>query len=127
MELDEALVHHERANPRLIPEQMRLAAYRIAEEALTNAVKNAKASKITMTLGLSSQGWLRLTVQDNGQGFNLESASGGLGLLMMQDYAEVVGGRCVVHSAPDEGTEVTAILPLAGLGAEHPERALSLE
>ena len=127
MELDEELVQHERANPKLIPEQVRLAAYRIAEEALTNAVKNAKASRITMALGLSSQGWLRLTVHDNGQGFNLGSISGGLGLLMMQDYAEVVGGRCVVHSAPDEGTEVTAILPLARPGAEHPERALSLE
>ncbi len=127
MELDEELVQHERADPKLIPEQVRLAAYRIAEEALTNAVKNAKASRITMALGLSSQGWLRLTVQDNGQGFDLGSVSGGVGLLMMQDYAEVVGGRCVVHSAPDEGTEVTAILPLARPGAEHPERALSLE
>ncbi|MEE9400471.1 MAG: PAS domain S-box protein [Dehalococcoidia bacterium] len=127
MELDEELVQHERADPKLIPEQVRLAAYRIAEEALTNAVKNAKASRITMALGLSSQGWLRLTVQDNGQGFDLGSVSGGLGLLMMQDYAEVVGGRCVVHSAPGEGTEVTAILPLARPGAEHPERALSLE
>jgi PAS domain S-box-containing protein len=127
MELDEELVQHERADPKLIPEQVRLAAYRIAEEALTNAVKNAKASRITMALGLSSQGWLRLTVQDNGQGFDLGSVSGGVGLLMMQDYAEVVGGRCVVHSAPDEGTEVTAILPLATPGAEHPERALSLE
>ena len=127
MELDEALVQHERANPKLIPEQVRLAAYRIAEEALTNADKNARASRITMTLRLSTQGWLRLTVQDNGQGFDLGSVSGGVGLLMMQDYAEVVGGRCVVHSAPDEGTEVTAILPLARPGAEHPERALSLE
>jgi signal transduction histidine kinase len=127
MELDEELVQHERADPKLIPEQVRLAAYRIAEEALTNAVKNAKASRITMALGLSSQGWLRLTVQDNGQGFDSGSVSGGVGLLMMQDYAEVVGGRCVVHSAPDEGTEVTAILPLARPGAEHPERALSLE
>ncbi|TET17177.1 MAG: PAS domain S-box protein [Dehalococcoidia bacterium] len=127
MELDEELVQHERANPKLIPEQVRLAAYRIAEEALTNAVKNAKASRITMALGLSSQGWLRLTVQDNGQGFDSGSVSGGLGLLTMQDYAEVVGGRCVVHSARDEGTEVTAILPLARPGAEHPERALSLE
>jgi len=127
MELDEELVQHERADPKLIPEQVRLAAYRIAEEALTNAVKNAKASRITMALGLSSQGWLRLTVQDNGQGFDLGSVSGGVGLLMMQDYAEVVGGRCVVHSARDEGTEVTAILPLARPDAEHPERALSLE
>lgn len=127
MELDEEFVRQERADPKLIPEQVRLAAYRIAEEALTNAVKNAKASRITMALGPCSEGWLRLTVQDNGQGFDLGSVSGGLGLLMMQDYAEVVGGRCVVHSALDEGTEVTAILPLARPGAEHPERALSSE
>jgi len=46
---------------------------------------------------------------------------------MMHDYAEVVGGNCTVRSAPDEGTEVIAALPLAGPGAEPPERVLPLE
>ena len=64
-----------------------------------------------------------LTVQDDGQGFDVEGASGGLGMTTMQDYAEAAGGRGVIHSAPGEGTEVTAMLPFAGPGAGHPESA----
>ncbi|MBL7119335.1 MAG: PAS domain S-box protein [Dehalococcoidia bacterium] len=127
MELDEELMRQERANRRLIPEQVRLAACRIAEEALTNVVKHAEASRVTLGLELSSEGWLRLTVRDDGQGFEGQSTSGGLGILMMHDYAEVVGGRCAVRSAPGEGTGVTATFPLAESGTEHPERASSLE
>jgi len=127
MELDEELMRQERANRRLIPEQVRLAACRIAEEALTNVVKHAKASRVILGLELPSEGWLRLTVRDNGQGFGEGSASGGLGILMMHDYAEVVGGRCTVHSAPGEGTGVTATFPLAESGTEHPDRASSSE
>jgi signal transduction histidine kinase len=41
----------------------------------------------------------------------------------MQDYAEVVGGKCIIRSAPGEGTEVMALLPLSGPGAEHSEKA----
>ncbi len=123
MELSEELKRQERTNPRFITEQVRLAAYRIAEEALVNATKHAKASRITVKLELSSEGWLGLTVRDDGQGFDMESASAGLGKLMMQDYAEVVGGSCVISSAPGKGTEVTALVPLAESGVEYPARA----
>lgn len=126
MAFDGDLVRRERTNRRLIPERVRLAACRIAEEALTNVVKHGKASKVTIGLK-PSNGCLRLTVKDDGQGFEVEGASGGLGILMIQDYAEVVGGSCVVHSAPGEGTEVMAVLPLAGFGEERPETALSSE
>jgi len=127
MELADDLIKRERADTRMIQEQVRLAAYRIAEEALTNAVKHAKASWAIIGLELSPEGWLTLTVRNNGQGFDMESTPGGLGILMMQDYAEVVGGRCLIRSSRDEGTEVTAHLPLAGLDEEHPETALSSE
>ncbi len=123
MELDEELMRQERLNPQLISERVRLAAYRIAEEALTNVVKHTKASKITMGLKLLPKEWLFLTLRDNAQGFEPRSISGGRGLLMMQDYAEVGGGKCTIRSAPGEGTEVTALLPLSGPGAGHPEKA----
>ncbi len=127
MQLDDGLTKRERADPKFILEQVRLAAYRIAEEALTNAVKHAQASWVTIRLELSSEGWLDLTVRNNGQGFDTGSTPSGLGILMMQDYAEVVGGKCRIRSSPDEGTEVTANLPLAGPGAEHPEISSSSE
>ena len=123
MELDEELARRERAGPHLILEQVRLAAYRIAEETLTNVVKHTKASKVTIGLRLLPEDWLCLSIRDNAQGFDMGSVSGGRGLLMMQDYAEVVGGKCIIRSTPGEGTEVTALLPLSGLGAEHPEKA----
>jgi signal transduction histidine kinase len=95
--------------------------YRIAEEALTNAVKHAKAGKVTVRLDASREGWVRLTVRDDGQGFDAESDPGGLGVATLQDYADAVGGKCVVRSAAGAGTEVTAVLPLTQTGAAHPE------
>jgi signal transduction histidine kinase len=123
MELNEELTQRERNEPKFILEQVRLAAYRIAEEALTNVVKHTKASRVNIGLRMLPEEWLCLTLRDNAQGFKLESTPAGRGLLMMQDYAEVVGGRCAIQSAPGEGTVVTAILPISGPGAEHPEKA----
>ena len=96
-----------------LPEHVGLAAYRIAEEALTNAVKHARADKVIVRLDRQRAGWLRLTVRDDGQGFDMESAPRGLGIATMQDYAGAVDGTCVVRSAPGGGTEVEAVLPLS--------------
>ena len=121
VELDEELVRREKAGRDSVPEQVKLAVYRIAEEALTNVVKYAKAGKATVRLDASREGWLRLAVRDDGQGFDAKGSPGGLGMATMQDYADAVGGECVVHSAPSMGTEVTAMLPLSRPGAEHLE------
>jgi PAS domain S-box-containing protein len=121
MSLDEELARAERTTPNLIVEQVRLAAYRIAEEALTNAVKHAKASRVTIELSRSSEGWLDLIVRNDARGFDVAGAPAGMGILMMQDYAEVAGGRCTIHSGPGVGTEVIASLPLAGPAAGSPE------
>jgi two-component system NarL family sensor kinase len=118
--LDEELARREKADPNAVPELVKLAVYRIAEEALTNAAEHARAGHATVRLDTSRAGWLRLTVRDDGQGIHAESAPAGLGVATMQDYADAVGGQCVVHSAPGAGTEVTAVLPLSRLGAEHP-------
>jgi len=119
VDLDEALIEREKADPGLVPEPVKLAVYRIAEEALTNAQQHAKAGHATVRLDTSREGWLRLTVLDDGQGFDPQSVSEGLGVSTMQDYADAEGGQCVVHSAPGAGTEVTAMFPLAPLAAEH--------
>ena len=117
--LDEEIVEREKADPTSVPEPVKLAVYRIAEEALTNAVEHARAGHATVRLDTSREGWLRLTVRDDGQGFDVESVPDGRGVPTMQDYADALGGQCVVLSAPGTGTEVTAMLPLARLGAEH--------
>jgi signal transduction histidine kinase len=93
-------------------EQTRLAAYRIANEALTNAVKYAARSKVQVIVDQSLEGWLSVTISDDGPGFAQDRTSEGLGLAAMRDYAEAAGGTCTLTSAPGRGTSVVARLPL---------------
>lgn len=124
IELDEELSRHDQADRDFIPDQVRLAAYRIAEEALTNVVEHAKAGKVTVRLEVSRYCWLRLTVRDDGQGFDVEGPFDGLGIGTMQDYAEAVDGQCSIDSEPGTGTVVTAVLPLSPPGEERPKSSV---
>jgi signal transduction histidine kinase len=126
MELDEQLVRQERTARDLIAEPVRLAAYRVAEEAMGNVVKHAGAGRVTIRLEALSTGGLQLTVEDDGEGFDVGATSGGLGLAAMHDYAGAVGGECVVRSHPGKGTRVIATLPFLGPGAEHLRKAPTL-
>ncbi len=117
-ERDDALSKRENADRGLVPEQVGLAAYRIAEGALTNAVEHSRAGKVTVRLDLPREGWLRLTVRDDGRGRDAENPEDGLGMGAMQDYAEAVGGECSIQSDPGAGAVVTAVLPLSRPGAE---------
>jgi signal transduction histidine kinase len=121
IELDEELAREAKAGRNPVPEPVALAVYRIAEEALANVRKHAPAGKASVRLDRPREGWLRLTVRDDGPGFNVEGAPPGLGLATMQDYAANVEGECVVLSAPGAGTEVTAVVPLSRPGAAHPQ------
>jgi nitrate/nitrite-specific signal transduction histidine kinase len=109
--VEEDLAARERANARLASEATRLAAYRIAEEAISNVVKHAKTDKAAIELG-DDEGWVTLTIRDQGAGFHADASSGGLGLSAMQDYAEAVGGTCIVRAGSTGGTEVSARLPM---------------
>ena len=81
MDLDEELARQEKSDRNLIPEQAKLAAYRIAEEALTNVAKHAGASKVKVRLDRPSKDLLRLVVTDDGRGFTPDEASSGMGLV----------------------------------------------
>ena len=78
---------------------------------MSNVVEHAKAGKVSIRLETSRFCWLRLTVKDDGDGFDVEKPFDGLGIGTMQDYAEAVDGRCSIQSEPGTGTEVTAVLP----------------
>ncbi len=94
-----------------------LAAYRIAQEALNNALRHARARAITLQVRQDA-GHLILTVADDGVGFvlpprpDLLTAQGRFGLVGMQERATRLGGRLMVETAPGQGTRVTAVLPL---------------
>lgn len=81
--------------------------YRIAQEAVSNAVKHAGASKIT--IGLSGiDGGLRLTIADDGKGMpSLHAGNPGVGLNSMSFRARALGGELRVESSPNEGTMIS--------------------
>jgi signal transduction histidine kinase len=82
--------------------------YGIAQEALNNALKHAKASEVVLSMRYDEDAVV-LAVADNGQGFNPAEVrdQGGLGLISMKERADKIGGRLTIRSVPGEGTIVT--------------------
>ena len=97
--------------PDLAPD-VELAVYRIAQEALTNAVRHSHASEVTVSLG-SSDGDLLLSVKDNGEGLPEHVTAGG-GLTGMRERAMLIGAALEIDSAPGEGVKVTLRLAPGG-------------
>lgn len=90
---------------RRLPLSIEIELYRIAQEALTNVVKHAKAQQVSVHL-LFNDNRFRLKVWDNGVGFDSEKAgqSGGRGLSGIQERAQRINGQMMVESAPGNGT-----------------------
>jgi signal transduction histidine kinase len=101
-----------------IPEDTENALYWIAQEALNNSLKHARAASVHVHLCCEEPHHIALVVSDDGQGFDLTEAptSGGMGLIGMRERAEAHGGELSVFSAAGEGTEVRAKLRIA---ADH--------
>ena len=96
--------------------------FRVAQEALNNAVKHSDAAGAALRLERSGER-LSLAVRDRGRGFDPAGTAGaaGSGLAGMRDRVELFGGRLAIDSAPGRGTEVRAELPLAaGAAAARP-------
>lgn len=93
-----------------VPDEFRTCIYRIAQETLHNITKHAQAKTVQLTLIRDSQS-VRLTVQDDGQGFDAERTRG-LGLLGMRERVARLHGSFDIDSSPGKGTRVTVILPL---------------
>ncbi len=83
--------------------------YRIAQEAVNNAVKHARARQVTVRL-VTGEGALRLEVEDDGSG--LARNRTGLGLGVMQHRAKVIGGELTITSNRGEGVKIVCRLPL---------------
>lgn len=99
--------------------EVETAAFRIAQEALTNALRHAQATAIGIEVA-RPPGALSISVGDNGRGFDYASARSrllrdgtSLGLLGLEERARLAGGRLELTSAPGRGTRITATFPLA--------------
>jgi PAS domain S-box-containing protein len=93
------------------------ACFRIAQEALTNIARHAQATRVTITLDVEDDSLL-LWIQDDGCGFDVAHmraralAGGSVGVLGMQERAELIGGKLVIESAPNHGSTVRLRCPL---------------
>lgn len=100
--------------PRRLSSVVETNLLRIAEEAVTNAIKYAQADQILIDLHFGPC-QVRLKVQDNGCGFEGAPATPSqgehLGLIGMRERAELIGGHLSVQSRPSEGTEIMVIAP----------------
>lgn len=107
----------------LLTAQAELALYRIAQEALSNAVRHSAARQIELRIQ-ERGGWVEVRVRDDGGGFEPEQAmseeGGGLGLFGMRERAAYVGGRVEIRSRRGKGTEVRALIPVGGAAAVPP-------
>jgi signal transduction histidine kinase len=91
----------------LVPQDVKQAFYRMAQEAVTNAVKYATASQITMRLRRGRQGALHIEIADDGVGFDPHaSVPGHFGLAMMRERAQAVGASVRIESHAGQGTRV---------------------
>ncbi len=88
-----------------------VAAYRLVQEALNNAIKHSGASHVWLS-AVRADGRLEIDVRDDGRGFDPETTEGGFGIVGMRERVELVGGEFDVLSAPGSGTSIHASLPI---------------
>jgi len=107
-----------------LPPTMETALFRIVQEAITNVIRHAKASTVTVRLVLLDD-YLTLQVADDGQGFDPEMLQSpdpqgkSLGLWGIRERVSILGGEFHVQTAPGQGTTVTVRVPLAQEKSAH--------
>lgn len=94
--------------------ELAMPAYRVVQEALTNIVKHAGATRASVALAVSTErDQLHIVIADDGKGFDTATTGGsGFGLIGMRERVAAVGGDISITSAPGEGTSVCVTLPM---------------
>jgi two-component system sensor histidine kinase UhpB len=93
-----------------IPGAVELCLYRVAQEAIRNAVKHSGARRLTIAMDHDSHG-VTLRINDDGVGFDPAARCGGLGLVSLDERLRILGGSLDVLSSPGSGTTVVARVP----------------
>jgi signal transduction histidine kinase len=98
--------------PEALPSDASLCLFRVAQEALSNAARHARASAVSVLLSPSGKG-LQLAVSDNGSGFDLGRSPdhASLGLASMRERVRLLRGELDIESTPGRGTTVVAWVP----------------
>jgi signal transduction histidine kinase len=93
-----------------MPEEVETAVYRLAQEALTNALKHAQATRVVVEVR-EDGGIVDLEVRDDGVGFDAGASTQGFGLVGMRERIALVGGTLAIEAADGGGTVVAASIP----------------
>ena len=96
-----------------ISEKQTVFVYRIVQEAFNNIIKHAKASTVMVQL-LEKDNHLKLTIKDNGIGFQETEIEPGLGLKSLRSRADLIGAQLAFNSTIGKGTELVLLIPLSG-------------
>jgi signal transduction histidine kinase len=108
---DIAVEYHAHFTERL-PADVETALYRIVQEALTNIVKHAQATRVSLVV-TRQRNAVKAVIEDDGIGFEQEATrADGLGLLGMRERLQLVGGRFTIETGPDSGTTIVAEVPI---------------
>jgi two-component system sensor histidine kinase UhpB len=94
-----------------LPTEIQLVVYRVAQEAISNAVQHAEAKNVRVQLFRDGHK-VELSVGDDGEGFTFDQAARGLGISGMRERSLLVGGDLRVESRPELGTRVRLSVPL---------------
>lgn len=101
-----------------LPDHVEVTAFRIVQEAVGNVVRHAKAASATVRVAPDEEGWLIVSVTDDGIGFDTRSIAGrartgeSVGLMGMRERAEIIGGTLSIESSPGMGATIVARLPV---------------
>jgi PAS domain S-box-containing protein len=104
-----------------MPMEVGSCLYRVAQEALHNVSKHARASRVRLMISGSPEG-VRLCIHDNGAGFDLNAGrwQRGIGIVSMKERVRLVQGEFSIHSELGRGTTVSVFVPLAKEASEPP-------
>jgi signal transduction histidine kinase len=94
-----------------LPDAHRTCIYRVVQEALTNCIRHARATRVAVSV-VGRPGSLELVVEDDGVGADLDAPRTGLGLLGLDERVRELGGRLVIASRPGSGTTLRVTMPL---------------
>jgi PAS domain S-box-containing protein len=106
--------------------ELETACFRIVQEAVTNVVRHARATRIVVTLERNGSD-LVLRIADDGAGFDLSVLRNGaatLGLRGMEERVQALGGLISINSAPSQGTDISARFPIRGAQSRSLSAAL---
>ncbi len=95
-----------------LPEPLQINLFRIVQEALSNAVKHADPANVRVALTVSPE-QVRLTVSDDGRGYDAPNTPCGMGLSGMRERVHGLDGEFRMESEPGRGARLEALLPLA--------------